>query len=86
MKYYIENNMSYCESDRRERTSLKKEKAKKKYNDKRIGKGQGRLSKVFRGMSNSKSAWSETHNCENLRKDSRRNRKMTFDKNNLDVN
>ena len=79
------SNMSnyVSESDRRERVIARKQKAKKKYNDRRIGKGQGRLSKVFRGMSSSKSSWSETRNCENFRKDSRRNMKKTFE--NIDV-
>ena len=73
--------MSFCvsETDRRERVITRKQKAKKKYNDKRAGKGQGRLGKVFRGMSSSKSAWSETRKCENLRKDSRRNSKYEYD-------
>ena len=69
-------NDSVSETDRREQVIARKQKAKKKYNDKRIGKGQGRLSKVFRGMSSSKSAWSETRKCENLRKDSRRTMNM----------
>ena len=71
-----------CVLYRREQTASKREKAKKKYNDKRIGRGQGRLGKVARSLSSSKSSWSETRQSDNVRKDSRRNRNMkkTVDK------
>ena len=83
------NNMNNMTSDsdnmncvlyRRQQTASKREKAKKKYNDKRIGRGQGRLGKVARSLSSSKSSWSETRQSDNVRKDSRRNMKKTFDK------
>ena len=85
------NNMNSMTSDsdnmncvlyRRQQTASKREKAKKKYNDKRIGRGQGRLGKVARSLSSSKSSWSETRQSDNVRKDSRRNRNMkkTVDK------
>lgn len=67
--------MNYCELDRRLRISNKKKKERKKYEDKRVGKGHGRLGKIGRRLSNSKTAWSESHNIENTRKDSRRNKK-----------
>tara|TARA_B110000208_G_C11733803_1_gene417379 strand:- start:466 stop:801 length:336 start_codon:yes stop_codon:yes gene_type:complete len=78
-----QNEMSYCESDRREQIAFKKQKERKKYNDKRTGRGQGRLGKVVRGLSSSKLSWSKTRQSENVRKESRRN--MMIVKKNNDV-
>jgi hypothetical protein len=73
----MDNYMYHPESERRQRMTAKKEKANNKYINKRTGNGHGRLGKVARGLSSSKTAWSETRQYESIRKDSLRNMKMS---------
>ena len=50
MNMNMDNYMYHPESERRQRMTIKKEKANQKYINKRTGNGHGRLGKVARGV------------------------------------